>query len=82
MLSNFVINYNSLVNCVIPFTGDNASIAMAITLFILILFQFIIEIKNKEDYTKQKYCIRIFIYIVFIILFGVFTANKFIYMNY
>lgn len=82
MVTSFTINYNAIITSILPFTKDNASIAMAIVLFLLVLIEFIIEIKNKEDYTKTKFSFRIFIYIVSILLLGTFGVNKFIYMNY
>lgn len=82
MFTNFTINYNSIVSSVLPFTKDNASIAIAIGLFLFVLLELIIEIKNKDDYTIQKFSLRITIYILSILLFGVFGVNKFIYMNY
>lgn len=82
MFTNFTINYNSIISSVLPFTKDNASIAIAIVLFLFVLLELIIEIKNKDDYTTQKFSLRITIYIISILLFGVFGVNKFIYMNY
>lgn len=82
MFTNFTINYNSIVSSVLPFTKDNASIAIAIVVFIFVLLELFIEIKNKDDSTTQKFSLRITIYIISIILFGIFGVNKFIYMNY
>ncbi len=82
MLFNFTINYNSILSSVLPFTKDNSSIAMALILFLFIFIAFLIEVKNKNDYSKHNFCFKISFYIVSILLFGVFVSNKFIYMNY
>ncbi len=82
MVTNFTITYNSVLESVLPFTKDNASIAVALVLFLFVLYEFVIEIKNKDDYTNKKFCLRTFIYILCIVLLGVFGVNTFIYMNY
>lgn len=82
MVMNFRIDYNSILNSVLPFTKDSASISAALILFVLVLIELIIEIKNKDDFTKNKFCLRNFFYIITILLLGIFGVNKFIYMNY
>lgn len=82
MLTNFTISYNSVLSSVLPFTKDNASIAVALVLFIFVLYELVIEIKNKDDYTQNKFSLRMFIYILAILLLGVYGVNTFIYMNY
>lgn len=82
MIVNFRINYNSIINTILPFTKDRASIAAAAIMFILVFIELVIEIKNKDDYTLNKFSLRIGFYILCILLLGMFGVNKFIYMNY
>ncbi len=82
MVTTFRIEYSTVLSSILPFTGDNSSIALAIILFLLVLFEWIVEVKRKDDYSSQNYGLILFVYVFSIIVLGVFGVNKFIYMNY
>ena len=80
MFINIKINFNSIVQTILPFTSDNSSISMFIILFIFIISELIFELIYKDDNSNKMF--RYAFYIIAIVLFGIFKNSGFIYMNY
>lgn len=77
MFTNIDLSFNGLIKVILPFTGDNTSISLALIIFIFIIIEWIIEAKKDN-----KSYLRYIFYIIAIILFGSFGGSGFIYMNY
>ena len=80
MFTNMKINFNTIIQTILPFTGDNSSISMFLVLFIFIISELIFELKYNSDYSNKMF--RYAFYIIAIVLFGIFQNSNFIYMNY
>lgn len=75
------ISLGYIVDAVMPFSNDYSCLAKLITVIILILILFFMELceyKGKRIGDR----IQVYIFIVAIVLFGVMGQNNFIYANY
>lgn len=81
MCKGFDFSINSIILTVMPFTQDYACFAHLGIVSIMILILFIYE-WYKYKHIKHDYLTEMYIYIVSIILFGVFGQNNFIYVNF
>ncbi len=81
MCKGFDISINSIILTVMPFTQDYACFAhlgvVSIMIFILFLYE-----RCKDRSIRYDYWLEMYIYVVSIVLFGVFGQNNFIYANF
>lgn len=80
MFTNIKLSFDSIIQTILPFTGDNSSISMFLILFVFIIFELLFELKYENDHSNKMF--RYAFYGVAIILFGIFQSSSFIYMNY
>lgn len=81
MWKGFDISINSIILSVMPFTQDYACFAHLGIVSIMILILFLYEwCRNKN--IRYDYHLEMNIYVVSIVLFGIFGQNNFIYANF
>lgn len=85
MFTDIVINYNAIVNSIIPFTGDYSSVSYFLIVVVFIFILFIFELReytrNIKSLKKLLY-IRSAFYLLAILFFGVIGHNSFLYANF
>ncbi|WP_026503642.1 MBOAT family O-acyltransferase [Butyrivibrio sp. NC3005] len=84
MFDSISINYQTITASILPFTSDSTCVAYVLTLFIMLVFMFVVEYDNEYHvgrYNKLE-SFRIFLYVLFIIMFGVTGSGSFLYANY
>lgn len=75
------VSLEYIVDAVMPFSNDYSCLAKLITIILLVLILFIVELL---EYKGKSICdrLQLYIYIIAIVLFGVMGQNNFIYANY
>ena len=81
MCKGFDISINSIILTVMPFTQDYACFAHLGVVSIMIFILFVYE-RCKNRNIRYDYRLEMYIYVVSIVLFGVFGQNNFIYANF
>ncbi len=85
MFVGFAFDRNSIINSIMPFTGDNTCVAFSLTVCLFILIFLIFELLEDKRRKPQKSLTlsawQVF-FLVSAVLFGVFGASSFIYANF
>lgn len=85
MFSNLRINYNIIVDSIIPFTGDYSCLSYFIIVCTFILILFIFELReytgNVKSQEKSLY-FRSSFYLLATLLFGIVGQSSFLYANF
>ncbi len=85
MFQNLSINRQTIISTILPFTGDYSCVPYFLTVCIFILVLFIIEfyeyIGRLKNDSKGR-CLKCFIYLTAVILFGMIGQNSFLYANF
>ena len=81
MLKDFSISIEIIISAIMPFTMDYSCFAHFGVVCIIILLLFIMEMGEYIGKEPNMIC-RICLYLVFLILFGVFGESSFIYANF
>ena len=75
----------TIINAVIPFTGDYSCLAYLLTVCLFILILYLLELRDfstsSGDVSSHSY-FRCLIYLLGIILFGMIGQNSFLYANF
>lgn len=85
MFTNLSINYNVIVNSVLPFTGDYSCLSYFLTVCIYIFVLFIFELREYTESVKsyeKSLRIRGSFYLSAILFFGVIGQSSFLYANF
>lgn len=75
------LSIDNITYSVLPFTGDNKCVAYFLTVMLMVFILFMMELREYRE-KKQNVNVRVVIYVVCIVLFGVFGENSFIYANF
>jgi D-alanyl-lipoteichoic acid acyltransferase DltB (MBOAT superfamily) len=81
MFHGFTINYNAIVQSILPFTGDNSCLAYFICVAVMIGILYIYEC-FEEQKKKQDSLVWSGIFLLCILLFGTVGGSSFLYANY
>lgn len=85
MFSNIKINYNTIVDSIIPFTGDYSCLSYFIIVGIFILILFIFELWEYKESVKSQEKLLYFrssFYLLATLLFGIVGQSSFLYANF
>lgn len=85
MFQNLSINRQIIISTILPFTGDYSCVPYFLTVCIFILVLFIIEFYEYSGRLKNDSkgcCLKCFIYLTAVILFGMIGQNSFLYANF
>ncbi len=75
------LSISLIVEAVMPFTNDYASVSMLLAIMLLVAVLFTLEWRNYRGY-KENITIRAMIYTFAVVFFGVIGQSGFIYANY
>lgn len=76
-----MFEYNAIVSSVMPFTNDYSCVAVFLTVMIMIVLLFVMELREYKGH-KIKDVVKVPIYVATLILFGIVGSNSFLYANF
>ena len=90
MFTRLSFNYNAIVESILPFTNDNKCVGYFLTLWLMILLLFIREFKDEKNeiegktqaFLVERDVIWSGVFMVLIILFGLFGKQSFLYAGF
>lgn len=85
MFTNLSIDYNVIVNSIMPFTGDYSCMSyfLIVCLAILVLFVFELgEYRGNVKSYERSMCVRGSFYLLATLLFGIVGQSSFLYANF
>ena len=83
MFESFTISYSSVVQSVLPFTGDNSCLAYFICVMVMIAVLFVYEYRSEYKIAGERTnLIWSGIFLFCILLFGTAGGSSFLYANY
>lgn len=80
-ISTGMMSYENIVASVMPFTFDYSCVAYLLTVLIMIILLFALELREHLK-CKRNDMVRIAVYVSCLILFGIVGSNSFLYANF